>query len=188
VLDAPRDTHLDGYWQSEKYFQDIAATIRRDFTLATDLSAQDRAVADAIADVNAVSVHVRRGDYVTDARTRAAHGVCSNEYYLQACDMIIRRQPDPHFFVFSDDLDWCRSHLQLPGAATYVGHNGPDRDYADLYLMSQCRNHIIANSSFSWWGAWLNPRSDKVVIAPCQWFSGLDVDTRDVLPDGWIRI
>ncbi len=179
---------IDGYWQSERYFCDAALTIRADLTPTTPLEPYNAATAAHIDEVEAVSVHVRRGDYVTNAQANAFHGTCSLDYYRAAVDFVGRRAGRPHLFVFSDDPNWTRDNLRSDLSTTYVTANPPDCGYRDMQLMSRCRHHIIANSSFSWWGAWLNPRPDKIVVAPAVWFAKPGKNTRDLLPTAWVRL
>lgn len=188
ILLLPDNICLDGYWQSEKYFSNIAPIIRSDFTVRSEPEGRNQEVAAAINGSNAISIHFRRGDYVTDAKNVARYGVCSIDYYRRAVELVTLRIERPHFFVFSDEPTWARDHFTIPHTMTVVDHNGPDRAHEDLRLMSLCRHHIIANSSFSWWGAWLNPRSDKVVIAPSIWFNEPSFDTIDLLPASWLRL
>jgi hypothetical protein len=116
------------------------------------------------------------------------HGVCSLDYYRAAFSEICSRVPDPHFFVFSDDTAWARANISLSERVTYVDHNGGDRSYEDLRLMTKCRNHIIANSTFSWWGAWLGAAPKQVVIAPRLWFAVKNDRARDLYPSQWLRL
>lgn len=187
LLDQPDNVYLEGYWQSERYFTDIREVIRKDFTVKTPLTDKNRKLADEIQAVNSVSLHVRRGDYVMDEKTIAKHGVCSLEYYLRAEDRVAEIQADPHFFVFSDDPEWVADNLKLRHPARYVSHNG-SMAHEDLRLMSLCRHHVIANSSFSWWGAWLSTGTDKLVIAPDRWFNDPSINTRDLIPYEWQRL
>ncbi|MBI1920672.1 MAG: alpha-1,2-fucosyltransferase [Geobacter sp.] len=188
TLSLPGNVYLDGYWQSEKYFSDIASIIRREFTVRTEPDAPNCEVAGLIKGCEAVSIHFRRGDYVADAKTAAYHGICSVAYYHEAVKLVAARVDEPHFFVFSDDPAWVRENFAIPHPMTVVDHNGPDQAHEDLRLMSLCRHHIIANSSFSWWGAWLSDNPDKIVIAPRRWFAEKSIDTRDLLPEGWVRV
>jgi hypothetical protein len=188
ILRLPDNVCIDGYWQSEKYFSNIAPVIRSDFTVRSEPEGRNREVAAAINGSNAISIHFRRGDYVTDAKNVSRYGVCSIDYYRRAVELVSVRVARPHFFVFSDDPAWAREHFTAPHAMTVVDHNGSDKAHEDLRLMSLCRHHIIANSSFSWWGAWLNPRSDKLVIAPSLWFNETSFDTIDLLPASWLRL
>ena len=187
VLELPNNTYLDGYWQSPHYFDDAADLIRADMTPLVPLGLQDEKIAALIETVDAVSVHVRRGDYVTNLTAATAHGQCSIDYYKNALAYISTHVAKPHFFVFSDDPTWTRENLPLSGTATFVEHNGPASAFQDLRLMAMCKHQITANSSFSWWGAWLNPRSDKIVITPKQWFA--DPRNTDTLtPHDWARL
>lgn len=180
--------YMDGYWQSERYFSDVAEILRRDLTPREPLDPVNAETASEIVGSEAVSLHVRRGDYVTNAHTNAYHGTCSLDYYRAAIEHIGSHVASPRLFVFSDDADWTRKNLNTDLPTTYVSANPPDRGFRDIQLMSLCRHHVIANSSFSWWGAWLNPRSDKIVVAPSQWFAAGGNDTRDLVPDRWVRI
>jgi hypothetical protein len=186
LLDAPNDTLLVGYWQSEKYFLDEVAQIRRDFAFATPVSPEARTLAESI-DGSAVSVHVRRGDYVSHVRTNQFHGVLPIEYYERAAAALSERVRSPHFYVFSDAPEWCRANIELPSTTTFVSH-AESASYEDMFLMSVCRHHIIANSSFSWWGAWLSTCPEKIVIAPQMWFADKSRDTSDLVPESWTRL
>jgi hypothetical protein len=180
--------YLVGYWQSEKYFKDIEGLIRREFKLIQHADSRNSEMLGQIQACNSVSVHIRRGDYVTNPVIREAHGACSSDYYQNAIQIIARLVTNPHFFIFSDDMEWSRSNIRLNYPATFVSHNGVERDHEDLRLMSQCKHHIIANSSFSWWGAWLAENPYKIVIAPTNWFNDRSRDSRDIVPEGWTRI
>ena len=188
VLAHPSPLYLDGYWQSERWFAPVADQIRTDFQVPTPLAGRDREVADAIDEGLAVSLHVRRGDYAADAKTRATHGLCPISYYEKALAHLDEALGTYRVFVFSDDPAWVAEHLPLPEDRVLVDHNDASTNYEDLRLMSRCHHHIIANSSFSWWGAWLNPREDKIVVAPRQWLGDPDVATPDVCPASWVRL
>jgi hypothetical protein len=184
---APSDIILDGYWQSEAYFKDIAERIRQDFAISAPLTSHTKELAEQIGKTAAVSLHVRRGDYVNDAKTFNYHGVCEPAYYAKAIAALKDRIGVMEIFVFSNDMDWVKENISSEFPMTFVNHAGR-QDYEDLYLMSLCRHNIIANSSFSWWGAWLNANPDKIVIAPSRWFNESKADTRDLLPDEWIKL
>jgi Glycosyl transferase family 11 len=188
VLDSGPHTSVEGFWQSESYFADIADTVRREFQLVEPLAPSRRQVAARIADGRAVSVHVRRGDYVEDPLTHAAHGTPSVAWYRAAVVQIQQRVPDASLFVFSDDVAWCREHLDLGGPLEFVDRQSDGHDWEDLHLMASCDHHIIANSTFSWWGAWLNPSPNKIVIAPARWFASPLRDGRDVIPPSWLKL
>jgi len=182
------NVYLDGYWQSEKYFCSAQNIIRNDFTVSTPLAGANLDASNRIISTNSVSLHVRRGDYVTNPATGHYHGLCSPEYYQQAVDYIANRTSDPHLIIFSDDICWVREQLRLPRPVTFVEHNGPEFSHEDLRLMSLCKHNIIANSSFSWWGAWLNRNPEKMVVAPEQWFNRQDISIADLIPPDWHRI
>lgn len=180
--------YLHGYWQSERYFTDYAAHIRADFSFKEELQGYNLHIAQSIRQRTAISLHIRRGDYVGNPKTLALHGTCPPEYYHAAIENLLKKYPDARLFAFSDDPRWVSQVLQprYPGL-TIVEHNRGVKSYNDMRLMSMCNHHVIANSSFSWWGAWLNPRPDKIVIAPAQWFAN-GMDTRDLIPNNWERI
>ncbi|KJS19392.1 MAG: hypothetical protein VR78_03360 [Hoeflea sp. BRH_c9] len=181
--------YLKGYWQSERYFQDVEATIRRDFTIGTPPDPVNRAILAELAASPAVSLHIRRGDYVIDPRTNATHGTCTMDYYARAVALIAERMTEkPVVYAFSDDPAWVRENLVLPHEMRVMDHNDSDHNYEDLRLMSACRHHIIANSSFSWWGAWLNPSADKIVVSPDRWFANPKMVNEDIWPESWIRL
>lgn len=186
VLALTGSVSLVGYWQSEKYFQDIAPILQADLALKPEhLKAVDPLLLENVAGTISVGLHVRRTDYISNPATQAYHGHCDSSYYQRAMELMRQKRGQVHFFVFSDDLAWCRENLKSDLPLTFVDGQTAA---ADLYLMSQCRHQIIANSSFSWWAAWLNNNPDKLVIAPQRWFAGAGHETDDLLPDGWIKI
>jgi hypothetical protein len=187
ISEVSRNAYLTGYWQSEKYFSDVAEIIRADFAFREQLSRPNVLLAERVRHSMAVSLHVRRGDYLTDPSANAAHGLCSLEYYRSAIEHIAARVANPEFFIFSDDIAWARSNLDIPFPRHFVDHNQGAESYNDMHLMSLCRHHIIANSSFSWWGAWLNARQDKIVVAPRKWFAKTD-SIEHLLPAGWLAL
>jgi len=188
ILQSPAHSYFEGYWQTEKYFDTVTDAIHRQFQLAVPMTASRQATAALMEPVNAVAVHVRRGDYVTNAAANAHHGTCSPEWYERAMSKMAAAVKDPHFFIFSDDPDWVRTHLAQKGPTHYVDPQTDKRDVEDLHLMARCRHNIIANSSFSWWGAWLNQSPGKRVIAPAKWFANSTMDTRDVIPSSWDKL
>lgn len=181
------DIYLEGHWPSEKYFLDIEHIIRQEFTLKSEMDTYHQDLKKQIETVESVSIHIRRGDYVSNPVTNKIHGTCPSDYYNNAIGIITDKIPNPHFFIFSDDPEWVHENFKIPYTTTIMRGND-QKDCEDLILMSSCKNHIIANSSFSWWGAWLNPRKDKMVISPAKWYQGADYDTRDLLPGSWITI
>lgn len=181
------DIYLDGYWQSEMYFREYADEVREDFTFKLPMTKVNAELAKQISQVNAVSLHVRRGDYVGNAKTTATHGLCSLDYYRAAILHITDQIDNPHFFIFSDDIAWVKENLRVDLPHQYIEHNSGSESYNDMRLMSLCQHHIIANSSFSWWGAWLNPSLEKVVVAPKRWFAN-ETNVQDLLPESWVRL
>jgi hypothetical protein len=189
ILSRKGSMYLEGYWQSEKYFKDIEESIRKDFSLVSPLSKRDEEILSQMQNTNATSLHVRRKDFAHHPELSAFHGVCSPEYYDKAVATIAKRSGSaPHLFIFSDDPAWAKENLHFPYPMTHVDHNDASKNYADIYLMSQCKHNIIANSSFSWWGAWLNSNPYKIVIAPSRWTNDPGLDTKDLIPPTWIRI
>jgi Glycosyl transferase family 11 len=183
----PDSCILIGYWQSEKYFCDIEDVIRREFSFKRPLTGSNINIASDINSCNSVSLHVRRGEYVSDSKTAETLGLCSLEYYQQAMEFIAGQIDSPKFFVFSDDMSWVRDNLKVRFPCSYVDQNCGSDSYIDMQLMSLCQHHIIANSSFSWWGAWLNPNPDKIVVAPKVWFANGHV-AGDILPESWVAM
>lgn len=179
---------LEGYWQSEKYFCDIDSILRSEFILKKEFDEGNKLILEKIRSVNAVCLHVRRGDYVSNPETYRAFGVCSLEYYKNAVTMIENLVTVPHFFVFSDDPAWAQENIKLSHPMTFVTHNGAERDYEDLCLMAACKHYIIANSSFSWWAGWLGNYAGKIVIAPKRWVNDPSFNSPNRIPKAWLKI
>lgn len=188
IIKVSSNVYLDGYWQSEKYFEDIEDIIRNEFVVTSPQEGLNRELGNQIESCESVSIHIRRGDYVSNSHTNKTHGTCDMDYYLHSIKYLTKTVKTPHFFVFSDDIEWARLNLMLPYPVTFIDNNGPEKNYEDLRLMTQCKHNIIANSSFSWWGAWLNKNPEKIVLAPEKWFNDSSINTDDLIPDGWIRI
>lgn len=182
------DTLLSGYWQSEQYFIDIGDTIRKEFVLKTVISPATDEIRQKIGNTNSVSIHVRRGDYIENRKFHRRHGICDMAYYQRAVEMIMKKVENPHFFIFSDDPEWIKYNFAFLETKTLVTGSGASKNFEDLYLMTQCRHNIIANSSFSWWGAWLNNNPGKVVMAPEQWFADKTINTTTLIPKTWLKI
>lgn len=188
ISEVSPNIYLVGYWQSEKYFSEVADTLRADFIFRDSLSSQNAELAKRIGQTMAVSLHVRRGDYASNPKTNAAHGLCSIEYYREAVLYIAEHIEHPEFFIFSDDIAWVKSNLEIDFPCWYVDQNKGAESYNDMRLMSLCRHHIVANSSFSWWGAWLGSYPEKRVVAPKNWFQSSANDPKDLISDHWVRI
>lgn len=188
VRDLTGDILLDGYWQSEFYFAGAETQIRQDLTPKFEFSGDDQRIRQQMTEAISVSLHVRRGDYVSKASNLAWHGICGLDYYAQALAIIADKVSNPHFFVFSDDMQWVKDNLNVKAACTYVSHNNESQAANDMMLMASCKHHVIANSSFSWWGAWLNPSPDKIVIRPKVWLQQLPHMNESVCPASWLAV
>lgn len=174
---------LQGYWQSYKYFSNIWPDLRQVF-IPKEFNPDAREKVIAIANVQtSVAVHVRRGDYLKSPH-KEFHGVLSLTYYNTAMTMIREKVNCPTFFIFAEDTEWTKENFQAPDQIVME----PGREAEDIWLMSLCKHHIIANSSYSWWGAWLAEPEGQVVIAPKNWYASGQEDTRDLLPERWITI
>jgi hypothetical protein len=177
---------LDGYWQSEKYFQPVEALIRQEFMVKKTLLTKVEQKAREIHSRPSVSVHIRRGDF-QNKKAAAYHGVLPIEYYAQAMDLLYTRFPNAFFYLFTDDVNWVSSNFNrfVPCELVSAFTTSPIEDF---YLMQQCNHHIIANSSFSWWAAWLNTNKEKVVITPKKWFAQPGINTKDLIPENWMQL
>ncbi|MCC8423979.1 alpha-1,2-fucosyltransferase [Mucilaginibacter sp. UR6-11] len=182
------DLYLNGYWQSEKYFSDIEDLIRSEFEIITAPSEGNLKFIKLINNSNSVSLHIRRGDYINNPSAQQIYHTCSLDYYEAAIKYIAKRVEDPVFFVFSDDMTWVKANLHSSFKLVFVDENDGDTAYEDLRLMSKCKHNIIANSTFSWWGAWLNNHLNKIVISPKIWFKNEKKSSENLLPKSWITI
>jgi len=182
-----KPSYLMGYWQSEKYFADYEEVIRSDFSFKGSLESENLKISTHIQSSNSVSLHVRRGDYVTHASTSKILNTCSVDYYQHAIQYIAERVKSPYFYIFSDNIQWVRENINIPFPAEYIDRNHGSNSFIDMQLMSICKHHIIANSSFSWWGAWLSRNKDQIVIAPHKWFRN-GLNDSDLIPQRWIRL
>lgn len=182
------DVYLDGYWQTEKFFIDIQKILTKDLTIKYPLSIEVLSIAKRIMSDNSISIHIRRGDYAANPISERMHGVCPISYYRDALEYLCEKIPSPTAYVFSDDIQWAKKNLILDIPIEYVSGNVSRYVIDDFYLMSLCKHHIIANSTFSWWGAWLADNPAKIVIAPSKWFNNSKHDTRDIIPNQWIKM
>lgn len=179
--------YYKGFYQSELFFKDVEAEVRQAFRFRMDkANAYSQEMAIRIkSDPHATSFHVRRGDYIKPKFYKRFGSVCRLSYYQNAVEKILEIDPQAHFYLFSDDLKWVKKNLKIPNVTVIHENKGKD-SWQDMMLMSLCRYHVIPNSTFSWWGAWLDDRKDKIVIAPQKWFG--DCDMPYVIPDSWIKI
>jgi hypothetical protein len=178
--------YLDGYWQSFKYFENIREILLKEFTLVKELNFENKLILNQINELNSVSIHIRRGDYVKDKKNKKIYTVFGMEYYENAIQFIVNNIENPCFFVFSDDLDWASKNLNLTNVV-FVNANATQNPENDLFLMSCCKHNIIANSTFSWWSAWLNKNPLKQIVAPKKWMNTVDT-IDDLYPQNWIRL
>lgn len=175
VVFEPDDVYLSGYWQNEKYFQSIREQILQDFCFPLECTKQNSELLRQIQSRNSVSVHVRRGDYLESANSRLYSGICTMDYYRNAVAYMKEHLRDPYFYIFTDDPEWAKGEFNGEDMLV-VEHMSGEPDYTDMFLMSKCKAHIIANSTFSWWGAWLDARKDKMVISPSKWLNNHQVN------------
>jgi hypothetical protein len=187
ILKQGPEVYLDGYWQSEKYFSAVKETIKNDLAFTDETIIQMKSnveLSKAIKNIeknNSVSIHIRRGDYVYNSVVKRRHGVCNLSYYYKAINLINSRINDPFYFIFTDDPEWVRNNLKINKPFLIFDKN---KDFEDFYLMKLCKYNIIANSSFSWWAAWLNENSKKMILAPRKWCND-SIDISDLIPVEW---
>jgi hypothetical protein len=190
ALSIKSSVYLKGYFQSYKYLLGYEDFIRQLFSFPVEkLDKINIELLLAIKNSNSIAIHIRRGDYVTDEATAQYHGSCSLDYYLKAIKLLASENKDFTLVFFSDDSDWVKEQFQdLPYSKIFVDHNKAEHSWKDMLLMSSCHHNIIANSSFSWWAAWLNANPDKTVIAPKEWFRTKDIDVITLLPEEWKKL
>jgi hypothetical protein len=178
---------INGYWQTPLYFNEFEKQIRKDFTFRDKVEDADEYIKDMLVKIqstNSILLNVRRTDYLNTNY----HGVMGKEYLDKGIEIIESKVEDPHYFLFSDDVEWCKENIKYHNM-TLVDHSYKgDKFSYYLQLMKNCKNFIIPNSSFAWWAAWLNENTDKIVITPKQWFTNSNINTNDLIPDNWIRI
>lgn len=178
--------YLEGYWQSPKYFNGCEQVLRKRLRFKQELNVENEQVLRRIQSVDCpVSIHIRLGDYTTVENSALFGNICTQEYYTKAIAYICEKYRNATFFVFSNEPQKAMEIINIPNTFV-VDINDEKNAWADMYLMSQCHHNIIANSSFSWWGAWLNANEDKIVIAPKQWLNGKE--TKDICPASWLRM
>ncbi|TYP97351.1 glycosyl transferase family 11 [Tenacibaculum adriaticum] len=183
-----KKAYFKGYWQSFKYFESIRDIILKEFSLKDDLSEENLSILNKIENSdNSVSIHIRRGDYINNAKNNKIYNVIGLDYYEKAINEINNNFEKPYFFVFSDDIEWVDKNLNISGRVIYVSSDKTNKAEEELILMSKCNHNIIANSTFSWWGAWLNNNEDKLVIAPKIWMKGIK-SSKDLIPNTWLKI
>lgn len=190
-LQIRNNRYLIGYWQSEKYFINIESFLRKELMIKIEPSAINLQILKEIKTNNqSVSLHIRRGNYVNVESVNKVHGTTKLNYYYEAIKTISKICEQPVFYIFSDDIDWAKENLKLSYKHVYIDHNSAKNDYEDLRLMSACKHNILANSTFSWWGAWLNVNKEKIIIAPREWFADPEKnkESESIIPKTWVRL
>jgi len=183
ILDIPKHSFLDGYWQSELYFKDYSKEIKKIFNFSDKLDEQNELISNDINQSNSISIHIRRGDFLLKRNDN--HYMNLKEYYLKAINESSKFFKNPKYFIFTDDPSWVTDNFVLDHSYFIVAVNQGTKSFYDMHLMSLCKSNIIANSSFSWWGAWLNSRKDKIIYAPKNWFKDKSISTDDLIPNSW---
>lgn len=179
---------LAGYWQSPRYFETWSSELRNKIGIPRDLNKENQKMLKQIENSESVCIHIRRGDYVSNKQANEFHGLCSMEYYRKGLQSVKSNFKNPHCFVFTDDPAWAKDHFDLGTDFTVVDTNGPDEAHCDLWLMAACKKFVIANSSLSWWGAWLGQFKEKKVVAPFEWFKNNPDLASDLIPQDWIKL
>jgi hypothetical protein len=184
-----KDLYLFGYWQSYRYFSHIRSLLQLEFTAREKLPPAYKKYESEILTSESVMVHVRRGDYVHSPSASHFHGALDLDYYQTAFKHLLSSHPNAHFFIFSDDLDWAKSALPQDLSMTYIENLSPDNSTVhELGLMTSCKHHVIANSSFSWWGAWLRKSITGNIYAPNRWINDRSLDLSNLIPEDWIKL
>lgn len=178
------DFYIEGYFQTDKYIRESESDIRDLFRFKTELTDEE----EALLENNCVSIHIRGGDYLTNEKDRNLFGnICTSNYYKKAIEYMKENVKDPNFLIFTNDIDYSKKILDSE-QFTIIDWNKGENSFRDMYLMSLCKHNIIANSSFSWWGAWLNTSNLKIVISPNKWFNNTGINQQDIIPDNWIKV
>lgn len=185
ISDPLDDVVYDGWWQGEKYFENVKKEVREAFSFKQGILPESRELHEKIMSTNSVCLNVRRTDFLTTPTLNATN----LEYFLEAAKQMGEMIEAPHFFIFSDDIEWCAENIVLDYPIDIVSHEVKGWKFGNyLQLMKSCKNFIIPNSSFAWWAVWLNENQDRKVIAPKNWFNEGDFNTSDLVPEEWLRI
>lgn len=179
--------YLAGCWQSELYFKQIREALLEELNFPKMIGTKNRELLTRITNCNSVSLHIRRGDYLTGRAKQLYGGICTHEYYRNAMEYMQKKYDNVHFYIFTNDVGWALEKYQGTNV-TVVDWNQGAEDYLDMHLMSKCRHNIIANSSFSWWGAWLNQNRDKEVVCPSKWFNPAFHDAPHIICKEWTKM
>jgi len=179
--------YLTGYWQNNDIIEKYNNTLKDELKLIEPLSENNKKYLKKVNCNNSVAIHIRRGDYITKPNSSKLHSTCSENYYKNAINSIEQSIEQPQYFVFSDEIDWVKTNMELPSTTIFVDTDGAP--YEHMYLMSQCKHQITANSTFSWWAAWLNNYQDKMIITPKYWYYDKTLNNTIIrIPNSWIKI
>jgi hypothetical protein len=184
VFNYKNNIYLDGYWQNENYFKEIREELLKEFTLKNNISNEAKNYLDTIQESNSISLHIRRGDYLLNDHTNSIHGICDLNYYKKAIKYMNQKIKTPIFYIFSDDIAWCKEKFNFLESKIFVDNT--KNAFDDLELMKNCKHNIIANSTFSWWSAWLNENRAKIVVAPKTWW--LSRPKKNIVLESWIKL
>ena len=189
VLERGDNSYLIGFWQSYKYFSEVEKEIKKDFSFKNEMGEKAKEMLKEINDKESICVNIRRGDYVEDKKALKHHGVCGLDYYKEAKILVDEKIKKPHYFIFSDDIQWCLKNIDFGENMTFVNNEYAGDRFSDKFrLMKNCKHFIIPNSSYAWWAAWLSKNEEKLVIAPKKWLADSSINTDDVTPPNWVRI
>ena len=177
------DCYYDGYWQSFKYQENNDINVNKEI-YSKYLSIVNSKLAEKISSCNSISIHIRRGDYISIKKNTDIFNICNMDYYFSAIEFIENKVIEPQYFVFSDDIEWAKTNF-IGSKFIFIEGNSPT---VDMFLMSLCKHNIIANSTFSWWAAWFNKNSKKEIICPKYWYVNRDNLLKEFIPESWIRL
>jgi hypothetical protein len=178
-------TFYIGGWHNEKYFVNIKNDVLKSFSFSKEIDALSLALAKEMSENESVAIHVRRGDYLNEENINIFGRVCTKSYFEKAINIMNDQIDLPHYYIFSNDIAWVKENLNLE-RVTYITHNSGKNSWRDIFLMANCKHNIIANSSFSWWGAWLNKNEINKVVSPAKFLNS--DKTSDIYPNRWIKI
>jgi hypothetical protein len=178
------DKYYDGYWQNYRYFMDVNNIILKELTVLDDIAISKNILVNEIKNRNSISIHIRRGDYENNHIARNFHGLLPKKYFDSSIEKIVQSVNNPHFYFFSDDIAWVKENFNIAYPHSYVENSPDGEEYIDLIIMSMCKHNIIANSTYSWWAAWLNNNQEKIVIVPPVWSKAVP-DTSEIVPTNW---
>lgn len=185
MLHIQGDAYFIGYWQSYKYFSAIEDKIREQFIFPQLITSKNLDIIAKIKNSNSISIHIRRGDYINNP---LYSNICTLEYYNKAIAFFKQKVDNPVFYIFSNDIKWCSENLLVKENSYFIDWNKGTDSFWDIYLMSLCKHNIIANSSFSWWGGWLNSNDNKIVVGPSKWLNDERININDILLPEWVSI